>query len=805
MNGSNLLPSFANLIASHDPVRLLLAFGVCFAAALCVFKIRSRMRNAVGVVRSVWIFIAGLEMGVALWASQFLGLLALRTSPMEADAIGALGVLSALVLAAAGAIPALAIAWAGPDRARRLAGGLVLVLITGLLQIARFHITPAFPADAFAPSQVWLAMVACLFLFVAGLAIAGPGRAVSRRVAAALVITVGLFVTHLLMLGALDPTVLAEASTQAIQTGPESQLVVMVMMLSILIICGGLAAAYLDDVQSVTTVMRLRRLADAAREGIVVVKRGRINDANAFFCTLVGEPAHALSGRSLLGDLLRLEGVEGDALPLGEHEGLLHPSDGAEPVPVQVFVGDSAEESAGENLTIVSLRDLRAQRAAEKHIEYLADHDPLTGLPNRRALNLRLEQEIARQHRTRNRIWVVSLNLDRFTLVNDLYGQATGDAMLVEVARRIRDFIGEGDLAARLGGDEFVIARTAEPGQTNVALAEWTHFLMSAIRAPMTLLGRELETGVSAGVSLYPEDGSDADRLILSADIALRRAKERGRNGYCFFEPDMDEKVRDRRALSRDLREALALGQLEVFYQPIARAEDQKICGFEALTRWRHPERGMVPPDLFIPMAEEEGLILELGDWVLRAAALEAATWPQDISISVNLSPMQLTQPDLADKVRQTLFETGLAPRRLVLEVTETALITDQQAALDALRRLKAMGARIAMDDFGTGFSSLSTLHSFPFDKIKIDKQFIDGIGRHDRSSVIVRAVLGIGRGLGVPVVAEGVETAEQLAYLRDEGCDELQGYFIGRPAPASTFDDLLKPAQAPDASARVA
>jgi EAL domain-containing protein (putative c-di-GMP-specific phosphodiesterase class I) len=256
----------------------------------------------------------------------------------------------------------------------------------------------------------------------------------------------------------------------------------------------------------------------------------------------------------------------------------------------------------------------------------------------------------------------------------------------------------------------------------------------------------------------------------------------------------MDQAVRERSRLARDLRDAIGSNQFEVHYQPIASAADQRICGFEALTRWRHPEHGMVPPDKFITLAEQEGLILALGDWVLRAAAQEAASWPDHISISVNLSPMQLTEPDLPGKVREILFETGLAARRLVLEVTETALITDQQAALDALRRLKAMGLRIAMDDFGTGFSSLSTLHSFPFDKIKIDKQFVDGIGRDARSAVIVKAVLGIGRGLGVPVVAEGVETMDQIVFLRAEGCDELQGYFIGRPAPAATFGDVLSP-----------
>jgi EAL domain-containing protein (putative c-di-GMP-specific phosphodiesterase class I) len=255
----------------------------------------------------------------------------------------------------------------------------------------------------------------------------------------------------------------------------------------------------------------------------------------------------------------------------------------------------------------------------------------------------------------------------------------------------------------------------------------------------------------------------------------------------------MDNSIRERRNLARELRLAIANDELVVYYQPQAKTLDGAVCGFEALVRWRHPERGMIPPDQFIGIAEEQGMILELGEWVLRRSCTDAASWPRPISVAVNLSPIQLSQPDLADRVRQILFETGLPPSRLELEVTESALFRNYQGALDTLRRLKAMGLRVSMDDFGTGFSSLSTLQSFPFDKIKIDKSFVEGIGKLERSTVIVRAVLGIGRGLDIPVVAEGVETQEQLEFLRSEACDQIQGYLLGRPAPINDYAHIIE------------
>jgi predicted signal transduction protein with EAL and GGDEF domain len=320
------------------------------------------------------------------------------------------------------------------------------------------------------------------------------------------------------------------------------------------------------------------------------------------------------------------------------------------------------------------------------------------------------------------------------------------------------------------------------------AAAELAGELLELLKAPGRYEGQELVMGASLGISLYPDDGRTREALLANADMALYRAKEGGRGAYRFFKREMDETIRERRTLARELRQAIIDEQLIVHYQPLARASDGEVCGFEALVRWKHPVRGMIPPLDFIPVAEECGLIGPLGEWVLRRACADAAAWDKPLRIAVNLSPLQLNQPALPTLVHEVLIQTGLSPARLELEITESALFKDYQRALDNLRRLKALGVRIAMDDFGTGFSSLSTLQSFPFDKIKVDKSFVENIHRDERATVIVRAVLGLGRSLNIPVVAEGVETEEQRQFLRDEDCAELQGYAIGRPAPAETL-----------------
>ncbi len=749
------------------------------------------MRNSQGIVRAIWIFLAGLEAGVGVWASQFIALMAYR--PGVAVGYEPMGVLGSLFISVSVASLALTISWSGRDRLRLVAGSLVLTVLMAAVQYGSFCAYRVAGHMDWEPALLWCAMMAVAGLCYGALLTAGRATAFGRQLAGAGLLTAAVFFSHFMTLGALSITPDVTVQPPGVVMDAAA-LTFVVIMLAVLIIAGGLGAAYIDDAQAAATVMRLRRLADAAREGIVVVQRGQINDANAFFSALVGSTASELVGMDLFATMLRLEPEAPGAENAARRDGWVQPLDPSKPaVPVEIHMRDEVEARFGPANTIITMRDMREQRAAESRIRYLAEHDSLTGLPNRRAMHGRLAECVARSRRTKERFAVICLNLSQFKAINDLHGQAAGDQLLAVTARRLAGMATGASFAARYGGDEFVVVLFNDRDETMVGLADWTQTLVNKVVESVKHADLTVEPGVCVGISLYPENGQDADTLLINADTALQRAKKNGRNSFCFFEYEMDNAVRERRNMARDLKQAIGNGELSVYYQPQVRSDTGELCGFEALMRWRHPEHGMVPPDTFIVLAEEQGLILELGEWVLRQACIEAAAWPKSISVAVNLSPIQLGQHDLADRLRQMLFETGLSPSRLELEVTETALIRNYQEALDALRRLKAMGVRVAMDDFGTGFSSLSTLQAFPFDKIKIDKSFVQGIGQLERSTVIVRAVLGIGRGLGVPVVAEGVETQDQLAFLRAERCEVIQGYLIGKPAPIAQHRHLME------------
>jgi diguanylate cyclase (GGDEF)-like protein/PAS domain S-box-containing protein len=437
-------------------------------------------------------------------------------------------------------------------------------------------------------------------------------------------------------------------------------------------------------------------------------------------------------------------------------------------------------------LTVIE--DVTERRRYETRIAHLAHHDPLTDLANRAALSIKLAETIERTAASNSEFAILCIDLDRFKEVNDLYGHAAGDKVLLEIVRRMREATGDAFLA-RLGGDEFMAICTDSP--TRSAATALAERLVTAMNSDIDCDGRRLRLGMSIGVATYPADGTDKETLLRNADAALYRAKAEGRNAIRFFEAEMDRMLHDRRALQADLALAVSRNELQVFYQPQARISGQ-IIGFEALLRWDHLRRGFVPPDVFIPLAEESGLIEPIGEWVLREACREAASWRRPLQIAINLSPLQLRTPDLVPLIHSVLIETGLTPERLVLEITEGALMDDYARAISILRRLKALGIRIAMDDFGTGYSSLSYLQSFPFDKIKIDKTFIANLERSAQSAAIVRSVVGLGHSLNLITVAEGVETQAQLEMLRREGCDEMQGYLIGRAQPIGGYAEMV-------------
>ena len=427
---------------------------------------------------------------------------------------------------------------------------------------------------------------------------------------------------------------------------------------------------------------------------------------------------------------------------------------------------------------------VQRQRRAEERVHYLAHHDPLSGALNRVSFNEAVRQADWRQAQGGPGFAVMCVDLDRFKEVNDGFGHSAGDEVLRQVGARLRALVRKGDEVARLGGDEFALL------QGGVGQAEDTTTLaqriVDALSEPYEIGGRQtVVCGASVGIAIHGVDGSGAEELIHKADLALYRAKAAGRGQYSFYDASLDEQLQRRRELTRELREALQSGGLVLFFQPLFGQDGRTLHGYEALLRWPHAQRGHVPPAEFIPLAEDSGLIDPLGRWVLAEACREATRWPEALRVSVNLSPAQFRHGDVVALVRETLAATGLAANRLELEITESLLMSNTEQVIAALHALSAMGVRIAMDDFGTGYSSLAYLWRFPFDKVKIDRAFTRGLGEDPKVGLIVQSIISLAHSLRIRVNAEGVETPLQLAALREHGCDEMQGFLLGRPAPS--------------------
>jgi len=777
-----MLKIYNCIATAHDLRLVVLAAIVCALSSFATFRLMHHARTVQGQMHRIWLAVSAVSIGFGIWSTHFIAMLAFSPGiPSGYNiALTALSLMAAILLTGGG----LAIAMIPGLRAGPALGGAV---VAG--GIAAMHYT-GMAAFEIAGIVVWdFTLVAWSIVLGAVLgAIALPvglhDTSEKWKAAGAVLLTLAICSHHFTGMAAVtilpDPNIAVPATAL-----PPALLAILVCAASFTIILLSLTAVALDvrdRRRAELETDRMRGLANAAVEGLAVCDGDTIVTVNDSFAQLVGLPSAALAGSKL--DLCLPDDTARERLltssnqpmevTLRHHEGTM--------IPAEVILRPI--DYAGRPHHVIAVRDLRARKKNEQHIHYLAHHDALTSLPNRTYFNAAIDQAL-KALPADGKLAVLCLDLDRFKEVNDLFGHAAGDRVLQTVANRIGILLNNGQIMSRLGGDEFAILLP------NIVSIDSVRRFAEGVLETLRVKGDTPETdsiSSSIGIAIYPDDADDRQNLLNHADTALYRAKTEGRNTYRFFEAKMGAEVRERRMIEHDLRHAVARNELRLVYQPQHDIQNNAVTGFEALLRWKHPTRGDISPMVFIPIAEDAGAILGIGEWVLRTACREAASWPQPLTIAVNVSTLQIYDPNFAQLVHGILLETGLPPSRLELEITETALVRDLNRALLTLRQIKALGVHIAMDDFGTGYSSLSNLRAFPFDKIKIDGSFIKSVDNNEQAATIVRTVLGLGRGLGLPVLAEGVETAGEMKFLRDQNCDEIQGYLIGRPAAIEDF-----------------
>ena len=759
------------LTNAHNLALVALAALICVLGSWITVSLLKRVRSTRTGTRAAWVFLGSVAGGATVWCTHFVAMIAYEPGVQVTYEPGLTGL--SLLVAICGSGAALLMA-SQRFKGAALAGGLLFGLT-----VAGMHFIgmAAFAVDAviqWSGPYVAVAVAGSLLFGAAAFKVEKLSTTARGGGLAVLLLVLGIVVLHFTAMSAM--TILPFAPQDGVLTGDDARAAIALGVAGVgLLVLGAGAASYVLDTQSRSQAeIRLQHLIEGGVDGMAVERDGVIVGVNSALLQLVGVEREALLGQKLsrwAEDVARL--TDGDMV----QSSLTNVS--GEVLPIEL-AAKRDHGSEGE-VMIYAVRDLRARQAQERRIAHLARNDSLTGLPNRASFLERLTRQTATV-KPGETLALFALDLNRFKEVNDLYGHAVGDQLLCRISDHLREVLHEGEFIARQGGDEFVAMAPVSSRAEAEAVARR---LRAAVIRPVTIEHADLSCGASIGVSLWPEDADDLSTLINNADLAMYRAKASLTQDICFYEADMDQAVRARRRVTQALREAIDNQRFELHYQVQASVQTGKATGYEVLLRWKDEDGRYISPADFIPVAEETGLILPIGEWVLRQACRQAAAWPEPHKIAVNLSPVQLGHVDLPRLVQQVLQETGLDARRLELEITETAMISDMERTTHVLRQLKALGVTIAMDDFGTGYSSLSTLRAFPFDKIKLDRSFMTELdGDEPQSQAIIRAVLTIGESLSIPVLAEGVETAEQLAFLRAQGCNEVQGYLLGRPQP---------------------
>jgi len=781
-----MLTVYNCVVNQHDMRLVLLAAVVCVLSSFTTIRLLQHSKGLKTHQRRFWIAVAAVSGGFGIWATHFIAMLAFSPSvPNGYNAVLTIvSMFAAIILTGAGL--ALAIRRSGADSALfgggLIGGGIATMHYIGM---AAFEIQGRMSWDA---ALVVASIALGVIIGAPALHTAVRKKGTTTTLLATALLTAAICSHHFTAMGAVsiipDPSVAVPDS--AIDPATMALVVAGVSLLIVFLTAMGLWLDLRDRRRAEQESSRMRTLVNAAVEGLLITDGEAVITANLSLQKLAGYSRTQLRQTPVkdLFPMIAIRPQVGEETEFTEAD--LITCDGRA-VPVELVM--RSVEYAGDVCTAIAVRDLSDRKKAAADIYHLAHHDVLTGLPNRRSFNNRLEQEIASFDRSGGRcIAVLCLDLDRFKEVNDLFGHAAGDAMLQKVAKCAGSVIQDNQMIARLGGDEFAIIATGL--ENPIDASRIAQQILDGLQSSNENSKSDGLVSTSIGIAIYPNDAETMETLVGHADTALYRAKAEGRSIYRFYETAMGTAAKERRMIEHELRHAIGRNELRLVYQPQRYLKTGQIIGFEALLRWRNKERGDISPALFIPIAEESRLILQIGEWVLREACRSAVSWRNQVTVAINVSAVQLHDPNFASSVHAILVETGLPASRLELEITETALVKDMNRALLTLRRLKALGILIAMDDFGTGYSSLSNLRAFPFDKIKIDGSFVKSIHENEQSATIVRAVLGLGRGLGLPVLAEGIESSAELDFLSDELCLVGQGYYLGRPDHISKFEN---------------
>ncbi|WP_456667920.1 bifunctional diguanylate cyclase/phosphodiesterase [Bradyrhizobium sp. USDA 3240] len=800
------------LSGEHDWRLVLLAGLVCFVASIVAVNIFHRAIASQARTRLIWIAIAGAAIGYGIWATHFIAMLAYEPGVPTGYGIA----LTALSLAVAMMLTSGGLGLAASDSGswRAPVGGAVIGA-----GIASMHYLGMWALEV--PGHVVWSLDLVAASIVLGMLFGYAALSVAVRhqdrwmsLVAALLLTLAIVSHHFTAMGAVEIVPDPLLAPEALSLSPAFLAIVIAgVALSVLgmSLVGVLAdrrlALRTRRFEEIISQLSLARQQVEASQKELEEQRFRldtaINHMGEGLCMFDAEKRLVVCNERyakmyrLPPELLRPGTAHREIITHRIANGILkgETSDSAASQVLATLnalpageISSRVDELADGRLICVTRqpmpgggwvathRDVTEQRRSEAKITHMAQHDALTDLPNRVLLKEWMERALSGARCGGPSLAVLMLDLDRFKDVNDTLGHPAGDALLKSVAARLRRCVSDTTLVARLGGDEFaVIDYVTDPVTEAGVLAER---IRKALSEPIDLGDHRVTTTTSIGIAIAPRDGTDSDEVLRSADLALYSAKSGGRGSFRFFEPELDRQLQTRRSLERDMRSALANGEFELHYQPFINVASGETCGFEALLRWHHPQRGMVSPAQFIPLAEETGLIVPLGEWVLRTACAEAGKWPDDLKIAINLSPVQFRSPELVPVIVHALASSGVSPDRLELEVTETAIIQDSEAVFAALSQLHDLGVRIALDDFGTGYSSLSFLQKFPFDKVKIDRSFVSELaGATDESRRIARAIVRFAVSLGKTTTAEGVETREQLDILRADACVEVQGF----------------------------